>query len=448
VKQAALHTLEKGASPLSLKPVSDKLTLGVSYAQLDRACQKCHVNYSLHKPSESAMALSDFRKHLSIVRTGACIDCHREHVGKGPMNLPTDAACAACHASAQRMADNATKVVLEGAKASPKAELQKLTDGLVHFIPPETVRSRETLFKSFEESHPRFEYEDRNLRDPDVLLFNHHRHEAADIPKVDGRKLDCVYCHKASSPDFYQPVTYENSCRVCHSLQFDPRNPELSIPHGDPQRVRDFLHSLSFQYATLAQQKGFTKPGDIRAFVSRQLFQIKDQVRSGEEFEKQILFTANPYKSQPGTKAYFPGCAYCHEVKKSPNGDASPIITKPVMADRWLNHGRFTHSKHTGIACNDCHHASASTDTADILMPSKESCAQCHRASKGVTTALETSGDSTKTPDQLAVEKQRRDGGVASECLVCHTFHSPSPVYGMLKKLPEANAVLAKETAP
>ena len=78
-------------------------------------------------------------------------------------------------------------------------------------------------------------------------------------------------------------------------------------------------------------------------------------------------------------------------------------VTKPVVVDRWMPRAYFNHAKHETVAsCRDCHAtAQASELTSDVLMPTKENCASCHRPS----------GQAMK----------------ASDCTTCHAYHSPDP---------------------
>ena len=94
-------------------------------------------------------------------------------------------------------------------------------------------------------------------------------------------------------------------------------------------------------------------------------------------------------------RARFPGCAYCHEVKAVANG--APAVTKPVIIDRWLTRGSFNHAKHLLIDCAKCHEVLHSTQTADVLLPSKATCVECHSPK----------------------------GGVANGCSTCHSYHAP-----------------------
>ena len=76
------------------------------------------------------------------------------------------------------------------------------------------------------------------------------------------------------------------------------------------------------------------------------------------------------------TRASFAGCAFCHEVK--PVANSAPVITKPVLVDRWLPLAKFNHAKHASVKCDDCHHAAQSRETSDVLIPLKANCVVCH----------------------------------------------------------------------
>jgi hypothetical protein len=73
------------------------------------------------------------------------------------------------------------------------------------------------------------------------------------------------------------------------------------------------------------------------------------------------------------------------------------VVTKPVLFDRWMTQANFSHASHVNVRCNDCHHATASTQTSDVLMPAKASCVICHSPT----------------------------GKVVAECITCHTYHAP-----------------------
>ncbi|HEY2614261.1 MAG TPA: cytochrome c3 family protein [Chthoniobacterales bacterium] len=366
--------------------VKERFHRGIDFSAIDRKCEQCHQQHTLHEPN--------------VVENRSCSACHQEHQGPGPMRLVADSQCASCHNDSGVMAASAQK----GMQLSPAAfHLRARPAQQVVFELPRPARGYTQVFSSFAKGHPPFQLESEKMRDPDVLRFNHQRHEAADIPLLNGRKLDCNFCHK---PDvdgrYYQRINFQANCQACHSLQFDAKNPELTLPHGDPTAIRGFLRALPAQYADLAVRKGLVRPAQIQNFVAQQMTQLRERVRSGEDFERQIFFTKDPYKPQreggTQTGGSFYGCAFCHEVK--PAANRAPLITKPILVDRWMPQARFDHAKHASVKCDDCHHASQSRETSDVLMPGKASCVVCHSP----------------------------QGKVVSECITCHSYHAPPQI--------------------
>jgi hypothetical protein len=68
----------------------------------------------------------------------------------------------------------------------------------------------------------------------------------------------------------------------------------------------------------------------------------------------------------------------------------------------WMPRARFDHAAHVSETCVSCHgKAPESKHATDILIPGIARCRECHGGA----------GSSAK---------------VASDCLMCHTFHLPS----------------------
>jgi hypothetical protein len=172
---------------------------------------------------------------------------------------------------------------------------------------------------------------------------------------------------------------------------------------------------LPTQYADLAVKKGITRQNEIQTFVVKQMAQLRERVRSGEELERQVFFTTDPYKApRPGdarANGSFYGCAFCHEVKAVAN--TAPLITKPILVDRWMVRSDFDHAKHASVKCDDCHHAAQSHNTSDVLMPAKANCLTCHSP----------------------------QGKVVAECITCHTFHAPPQIALAAPGAPSGNPV-------
>lgn len=373
------------------KVLGDRFQHGVAFTPIDQNCAACHLkqdkrDFAFHEPN--------------VTEDRSCSVCHQEHRGADSMKAVASAQCAFCHDNRLTMAASALK----------GRELN-WTNFERHPQPPQEVVFRlprppdgfTATFPSFWNGHPEFQIKrETAARDPDVLKFNHQRHFAADIPLLNGKKLECSDCHQPDPEGRFnnRRITFVGQCQSCHSLQFDPKNPELTLPHGNTTLVRGFLRTLPTQYADLAVKKRINQPNEIKNFVTRQMLQLRERVRSGEDFEHQVFFVADPYKPQPGTepraRASFYGCALCHEVQ--PVANAAPFIAKPIFVDRWILRSDFDHTKHRSVKCDDCHHATQSRLTSDILMPGIASCVTCHSPK----------------------------GKVAAECITCHSYHAPA----------------------
>jgi hypothetical protein len=385
--------------------LSDRFHKGApSFDRIDRACAKCHQQHDFHE--------------ANVITNRSCSACHREHQGLDALMRIVSLDCASCHNNSAIMQASA-----ERGKQLPSQRFH-LNPKLVNFRQivlqlPRPADGYTKTFASFSEGHPPFQLQRENVRDNDVLRFNHARHlNSSDIPPTKAGKLECNYCHQPE-PDgrYMQPISFEAHCQECHSLQFDVRNPDFQLPHGDAQLVRTFLRTLPAQYGELARRKpNITNESQVKQFAAQQVKGLlgqfapyeeryRSQYENVEKLEHAVFFTVDPYEAAKGvdstTRAKYTGCAFCHEVKQAA-GISYPTaeITKPVMIERWLPHAYFSHAKHARVAsCRECHLAAASSKlTSDVLIPAKESCVRCHS----------TAGIARK----------------ASECATCHLYHS------------------------
>jgi hypothetical protein len=344
-------------------------------SRMDGACEKCHLAHDFHQPNVS--------------RDVGCAWCHEEHQGAGRMARVTDQQCGICHGKSAVMAAARTK----GSEMPAKS-----------FASPRPKEGFTEVIHSFSRDHPEFRAIRTGTRDPDTLRFNHRLHlTSPTIPQLPShQKLDCAFCHQPdASGAFIRRVDFERNCRVCHSLQFDPETSNLQLPHGDPKFVSAFLHSLPQQYSDYARRIGITDASDRRRIVESKLAALRAQLQPGEDLESRVFFStasagpaARSATVEGASRPMFVGCAYCHEVKRSSTEVA--VITKPVLAERWLLHSQFQHGKHTGIACADCHGAAHSSQTSDVLLPSRTECVHCHSPS----------------------------GGAPNSCVTCHSYHN------------------------
>jgi predicted CXXCH cytochrome family protein len=350
----------------------------IKASAIDAACQKCHNDHAIH------------RKGIPVAM--GCSNCHQEHRGPARMTLPDDTYCASCHGDEDTFLETRERIAMAG------------------FVPGPTDRA---IASNFEGLHPTFRIHSLHLKDTNTLRFNHALHlTSASVTALSGgRAMDCTQCHRAdASGDYVRSVAFESDCSKCHSLQFDVETPELRLPHGDPEFVSAFLRSLPKQYSEVAARSGASAAEQNR--IAREKVQrLFEQVSSGEELEKRIFFsnsTLGPQRRvgsvEGNSPALYAGCAYCHEVKANAAGKAE--ITKPLVTERWLQHGEFNHRKHATMACADCHNAVQSTETADIIVPTKNSCANCHSPA----------------------------GGVSHSCATCHVFHTKGSRADLAKK--------------
>jgi hypothetical protein len=378
--------------------LSDRFHQGIAFDPIDKNCEACHLErdkrlFAFHEPN--------------VVQNRSCSVCHQEHRGPGPMKIVASLQCASCHdnpATMEASAQKGMQLDWTGFQRHPHPPQQ------IVFELPRPARGFTQVFPAFWDGHPEFQLKREPVRDRDGLKFNHQRHFAADIPPVSaGRKLECTYCHKPDSEGRYnnQRITFAAQCQTCHSLQFDAQNPELTLPHGDTVAVRGFLRHLDSHYADLAVKKGLRRPNETKNFVTAQMLRLRERVLSGENFEHQVFFVADPYKPQSGTepraRASFYGCALCHDVE--PRANDAPFIAKPVFVDRWMPQAKFDHAKHQvdpntlqPLDCNFCHRATQSRLTSDVLMPGIASCVTCHSP----------------------------EGKVVAECRTCHSYHAPA----------------------
>ena len=378
--RAAFH-----ASPGPLQPHKLYTVTAGDMTEIDNHCLACHPGHKFHQPN--------------VIRDHSCSSCHREHQGTGRIPAPADTECLSCHGNATVM--EASRKT--GEKLLPAAFNFREAEGRVLFQTPRPDQGYTMVFKSFAGDHPEFQVHSQKLKDTNSLTFNHALH-LSDLVQSKGQKLACANCHQPDGANaHFQPIRFEKHCSTCHALQFDARNPQLRLPHGEPSGVRAYLRSLPTQYADLARRSGTTAQADTEKFVAEEMRLLRERAFSGENLEQQVFFASDPSKQlavgagigNVSPRARFAGCAYCHEVK--PGGaDGLPQIARVFTPDRWLIRGEFNHAKHAIVGCTECHAAQTSRRTADIILPTKQSCTECHSP----------------------------QGGVSQSCSTCHSYHT------------------------
>lgn len=386
------HTKAFAASQNGLAP-ADLLQRGpIQSSAMDQSCLACHQGMDFHQPNMPA----DF----------ACHECHKEHGTSGFMPAVDNAYCTACHGSAELMA-NASKL---GAGMNPHAFPNHAGDSEGKIQPRERPAGGYTeVITAFHTDHPEFRQIREGVKDTNTLKFNHAIHMGkGNMP----RELNCADCHQQDARGEYQlPITYEQHCTECHTLQFDEKTPGLTLPHGDPYYVRAFLRSLNIQYEEFGRDvEGITRREELIRYIKDKRAGIEGQFKTGEDLEHMVFFSDKGSRFADGQRAAFTGCAVCHEVKAAESENATPKIEKVGVPTRWMTLGKFDHSLHQkGLTCLDCHDVMNSELTSDLNLPSIQSCVDCHSPK----------------------------GGIDHRCTTCHTYHnSPFSPLGETSNLP------------
>jgi FOG: FHA domain len=308
----------------------------------DASCTECHGKLP-HAENQTGVP--------------ACADCHSEHRGVAKLAAAADVTCVSCHGNI-----------------------------LAHVANPEALaaRPRDTLSIVSFDKHPEFTPRD----DPDTLLFNHALHlKAGGIFNGEGRReeLRCIGCHKlVETKDKVDPapVTFRNNCQRCHKLTFDPRFPDIEVPHGGDSGI-----VYGFVLATYAGNRDIAgkSPDEIRRILTSRPPVNPD--------ERAVLNVEQVIKTK---------CSKCHILVRSGRRIAAK---PPEIPTRWFFTSSFTHTQHRNISCEACHEtARQSTNTSDVLMPSRKACTGCHN------------GQSAKT---------------SNSCAACHGYHERSKVLMM-----------------
>lgn len=347
----------------------------------DSACVSCHA-IAPHHPTES-------------VSTPRCASCHTEHTGAVQLASTADSGCTQCH-----------------------AQLQSRTGalGVAADIP------------NFATGHPEF----RELRTVSpaeraaafALRFNHAGHMHPGIRTLHGVvTLQCQSCHvPAIGPDGRQaagfaPVSFEKSCRSCHSLEFDTHI-QTEAPHASPAEVRDFVTKT---IAGFAQSHPAIVAAEIRQWPSQPL--LPGQLRMPPPHSTAEWIANRVDRAE--AILWRGKCAICH---RDLNGTAQPSLTTislasvPVYAgslpriepsrqpNRWFQDAVFSHTAHQAVECAECHaKALTSSSGSDLLMPTIATCRRCH--------------DGSSSPQGPPV----KTGHAESGCFLCHLYHGPRP---------------------
>jgi hypothetical protein len=388
-------------------------------SQSDARCQQCHIG-PIHHATQ-------------FPRNPSCASCHHEHNGRDASLVKiADRHCTQCHGNLE----------------------------LGHTIGEPNPDIDQTVPRFDAKSHP--EFRAKAKPDPGSLKFNHALHltlgmasdgggpvkslgmlaksdQARYLPYAQGTKrwiqLDCAACHRLEEEDlalpvrpghgrssgaYLLPIKYENQCRACHPLDFDPALPKLKMEHRhQPAEVHKSLwNTYAGQYISPNPAlSGRRIP--LRPLPGRPETPERQEAR--QEIERQVRAAE---RNLFGPKK----CGECHVYDWGP---ASPVQVKATkVPEVWLPSALFDHSSHRAVRCLECHERafpqskSASRHSTDVLLPSIKDCVKCHSPSH-----LDGDGISTV-------------GGASFDCTECHRYHNadaPLQGRGAARRAPKLN---------
>lgn len=343
-------------------------------AVTDKTCRGCHSTMADH-------VAASHPQH-ALVGVQHCQSCHKEHNEPATLIVRADSLCVDCHRDRQ--------TPVRGFAQGKHPELHP------SLLTPSVQRLPQHFEVQWQSKKPATPVENSHLR------FSHELHlDAAKMrTQNEGRPLVCSSCHTlAADKEHFEPITMEKSCRGCHDLGFDPRQPQKQLPHGDAAAVYDRLEGY-FLGRTFGLEKQVV--ADTAAERRIPAHDAVDDTCRGNA----ACATARAARE---TERQFTqrGCVTCHVVEDFGGHDPRTrwqVLPVRLTRDFYPN-AHFNHAVHIGAgatqgdaACASCHGAQKSRLSSDVLMPDLKTCLQCH-------------GDS-HTAQRFPLQ-----------CVSCHVYH-------------------------
>ena len=307
----------------------------------DKACLSCHRDTGPHI-ADPKLQKNVFNAAHRFIGTTRCAECHEEHKAPHPLAKQDNGMCVKCHGNIKAI--------------DPKSTLSDVHD--FDGDHPEFKLTFKTGANS--KDIERIPQSDKaRLVEKSGLKFPHYQHTGkVQGPKGiwDVRELSCTSCHVPEGKEMrFKPFSFKNNCLSCHAKQLElgPKELRLTVPHGNEQNVFDKL----------------------KLYAPKQFSSYSENLKKN-------------------------GCAYCHEIKEGKPDDALPWRVVPLNINQdWFSKAQFNHNAHRTQQCINCHKVEESESSADVAIPDRKSCLQCHSGSK---------------------PKHKR---IASNCMSCHNFH-------------------------
>jgi hypothetical protein len=364
----------------------------------DTACVACHKDVHDHAPPArlaTARAplglgeriLAGWARAFNKPDRGACVDCHREHDGAGPMPPTPQVFCADCHTALKdRLPD--TKIGNAGDFGTAHPQFRPVVATAPGATP---TLARETIRPALREAN--------GLKFPHALHLDARGGVAQMARTLRGRygfgdALACADCHKPTADGArFLPVNMERDCKMCHDLAFDQVGGTVrTLRHGD---IAQMTADLRAMYRTTSPNR----PLELGGMARRR----PGQYAQGQVYHAYFGAAASrPGSADAAIRQVFSAggaCYDCHVVTPpGANGSIDWSVIPVRQPSRYLMRGWFDHAAHSSETCASCHAAARSRDAADVLVPGIATCRSCH------------GGESSAAQ-------------VPSSCAMCHSYH-------------------------
>ncbi|MHA7839853.1 MAG: cytochrome c3 family protein [bacterium] len=366
-------------------------------------CMTCHHDIGRHAPADLAVA---------DLEGARCADCHLEHRGREVSLADLGSGfCSDCHSDlSTRVPQTDLANASDFGSDHPPFEIALVTD------PTEEAVSVELTPERIEVSG---------------LEFSHLRHVGQAVTgRGDSKQyLQCGACHQPDAGGFYmKPIEFETHCQDCHRLDFDSTAPADLVPHGDPARIRERIRGFYSARVLNGEVKDAAAPRRLRLRRPGARLDRDEAELSRRWVEEKLAAAERRFFERPGT------CDVCHTLSPGTASDGGMGISPVRIQEVWVPGSVFSHDSHAPFACVKCHPAAAvfdpepessltrpswsqpgmipyelvarepstpvSEESGDILIPSIETCRECHAGAKA--------SGGTKVP---------------SPCSLCHPFH-------------------------
>jgi hypothetical protein len=395
-----MQTLRKIPLPDDSIWSTGKLHRGHSF--MGDGCENCHQKAFQKVENKACVNChSGIENHLSDEHGGTelngqdCAYCHKEHQGENNIIRQDEASCIECHQNIKHIdADSKLANVGDFGEAHPNFKVSLL---VAASNPQQQSLKEEVVW-----SQIRRDINSADLKEKNNLKFSHKEHlNTAGIENETGAKeiMQCSACHQPQlDGGIMKPIAMEQHCSRCHRMEFDPNNPNRQIPHGEPNLViltlkeyysRQLLEGLTDATNRTQGKRQIRRPGSSPK-------KTKKQSQKEYALEWAMQQTTEIAADLIERKA----CVSCHQVTVDNDQPLAKRWTiKPVkIISQWYPKSRFSHRRHETMQCIDCHDASESETSENILMPDINNCRDCHSSNND-------------------------DSKVSSTCVLCHGFH-------------------------